>query len=89
MSKAVIDEQSGPATEASRTSSTEPDALLSVQQVARLLNCSTRHVRRLIDRGAMPSCVRLGTLSRWRPQEIEEWITAGCKPVRSATERKR
>lgn len=52
--------------------------LLTVQQVAQLLNCSTRHVYRLADRSAMPQPVRLGMLVRWRRDEIEQWITAGC-----------
>ncbi len=52
--------------------------LLTVQQVAKLINCSTRHVRRLADRGAMPHPVRIGTLIRWRRDEIERWVAAGC-----------
>jgi excisionase family DNA binding protein len=59
-------------------------ALLSVEQVAKLLSCSTRHVYRLADRGAMPPPVKVGALVRWRRQTIEEWITNGCKPCRTA-----
>ncbi|MCC7291464.1 MAG: helix-turn-helix domain-containing protein [Phycisphaerales bacterium] len=53
-------------------------ALFTVQQVADLLGCSTRHVRRLADRAAMPAPVRLGSLVRWRGDQIEQWIMAGC-----------
>jgi excisionase family DNA binding protein len=59
-------------------------ALLDVQQVADLLNCSTRHVYRLADAGRMPQPVRLGALVRWPRQGIEDWIASGCKPVRQA-----
>jgi excisionase family DNA binding protein len=61
-----------------------PSALLDVQAVAQLLACSTRHVYRLSDGGRMPPPVRLGTLVRWRREAIEEWITGGCKPCRTA-----
>ena len=59
------------------TDQNEPE-LLTVHQVGQLLNCSARHVYRLADRSAMPRPVRLGTLVRWRRDEIEQWITAGC-----------
>ncbi len=58
--------------------SDEQAALMGVQQVARLLNCSVRHVYRLADRGAMPPALRLGSLVRWRRTEVEQWIALGC-----------
>jgi excisionase family DNA binding protein len=59
-------------------------ALLDVEQVAELLNCSTRHVYRMADGGRMPGHVRLGALVRWSRQEILDWIAGGCRPVRQA-----
>src|SRR5262245_33355357 len=59
-------------------------ALLDVQAVAQLLDCSPRHVYRLSDAGRMPAPVKLGSLVRWSRQAIEEWIGSGCKPVRQA-----
>jgi excisionase family DNA binding protein len=62
-----------------------PPALLTVRQVAALLNCSSRHVCRLSDRGVMPRPAKLGDmLVRWNRAEIEQWIADGCKPVRAA-----
>ena len=87
MSKSVIDEQSGPATRASRTLSTDTVALFTVQRVAQLLDCSPRHIRRLADRGAMPRPVRLGNLVRWRREEIEQWIAASCPNCRQGGSR--
>jgi excisionase family DNA binding protein len=58
--------------------------LLDVRGVAALLGCSERHVYRLTDAGKMPSPVRLGSLVRWRRQDIEEWIASGCRPYRKA-----
>jgi predicted DNA-binding transcriptional regulator AlpA len=62
-------------------------ALLDVQAVARLLDCSPRHVYRLADAGRMPPPSRLGALVRWRlhgPGGLLDWIERGCKPVRAA-----
>ena len=58
----------------------EPPALLDVRAVARILNCSTRHVHRLRETGRMPAPVRVGVLVRWSRQTIQDWIAGGCKP---------
>ena len=59
-----------------------PSPLLDVSEVARLLNCSPRHVYRLANSGRMPRGVRLGALVRWNPGVIEEWIDDSCpRPV--------
>jgi len=64
----------------------EPSAaqLLDVEQVAAILNCSTRHVYRLHDSGRMPPAVRLGSLVRWRRSDLDAWLADGCKPCRTA-----
>lgn len=55
-----------------------PRAMMSVNDVAREVGCSTRHVRRLADSGKMPAPTRLGSLIRWPRQAIEAWIAEGC-----------
>jgi excisionase family DNA binding protein len=57
--------------------------LLDVRAVAALLDCSPRHVYRLADAGRMPPPVRLGTLVRWRRQDLAAWLDGGCKPYRT------
>lgn len=57
--------------------------LIDVKDVALILNCSTRHVRRLADSGRMPRPVKLGALVRWSHKEITEWVSDGCRAVRS------
>jgi excisionase family DNA binding protein len=52
--------------------------LLSVDQLAAMLNCFQRHCYRLADAGKLPRPIRLGALVRWRAEEIAEWIAAGC-----------
>lgn len=52
--------------------------MLTVQDVATLLNCSSRTVYRLADSGRMPRPVKLGALVRWSKAAVEQWIAAGC-----------
>lgn len=56
-------------------------ALLDVNEVAALLNCSARHVYRMSDTGRMPLPLKLGALVRWRRLEIGGWIAAGCPAI--------
>jgi excisionase family DNA binding protein len=63
----------------------EAPAMLTVHDVARMLNCSIRHVARMTDAGLLPQPVKLGQkLRRWRREMIEEWLDNGCPRVRSA-----
>lgn len=56
--------------------------LVDVKTVAQMLGCSSRTVYRLSDSGRMPRPVRLGSLVRWRADEVRDWIDSGCKLVR-------
>ncbi len=60
----------------------ELPAMLDVQAVADLLDCSTRHVYRLSDMGRMPRPVKLGALSRWSKATTLDWIAHGCPNCR-------
>lgn len=62
-------------------------ALLDVDQVAAMLSCSPRHVRRLAEAGRMPRPVHLGALTRWARADIEAWIAGGCQPMRKGGRR--
>ena len=55
-----------------------PVALLDVRAVAAELGCSQRHIYRLADGGRMPAPVKLGSLVRWRRDELVSWIANGC-----------
>lgn len=74
--------------QAARSASTFPpesrSALLTVQEVAELLRCSPRHIRRLADGGQMPLPIHLGHLVRWRKFELDQWIEDGCPRCRKA-----
>ena len=63
------------------TTKNEPNDLLTVKKVAARLDCSPRHIYRLVDAGKMPPPVKLGVLVRWRRTELENWLADGCQPV--------
>ena len=63
--------------------SSTQSALIDVGKVAMLCGCSRRHIRRLSDCGRMPSPLRLGSILRWRRDEIMKWIRAGCPSCRT------
>ena len=52
--------------------------LIDVSELAKRLSVSKRTIWRLDARGAIPSPLRLGKTVRWRDQDIEDWIAAGC-----------
>lgn len=60
--------------------------LLSIEDVAALLRCSPRHVRRLNKAQRMPPPIRLGSLVRWQLDALQTWITNGC-PMPSGVQR--
>lgn len=55
-------------------------SLVDIDQVARLLRCSSRHIYRLAGEGKMPQPIKLGALIRWNRQTLETWIEDGCPP---------
>jgi excisionase family DNA binding protein len=57
-------------------------ALLTVDDVAVILNCSSRTVSRLADTGTLPVPLRLNSLLRWRRTDIEDFIANGCRSCR-------
>jgi excisionase family DNA binding protein len=51
--------------------------LLSVADLSKRLNCSERHIRRIVDSGALTP-IRLGRILRFDAELIERWIQQGC-----------
>jgi excisionase family DNA binding protein len=52
--------------------------MLTIEDVAKMLQCSDRHVTNLRREGLMPPPVKLGVLVRWPRKTIEDWIAANC-----------
>jgi excisionase family DNA binding protein len=66
---------------AARGTTATPDTTngtYTVADLARLLQCSTRHVWRLIDLGRVPGVLRLGRLVRISKPIADAWLAAGC-----------
>jgi len=56
-------------------SSNEPRAsLLTLRQVAQLLQITPRGVRDLVARSKLPRPMKVGRLLRWSPATIDQWI---------------
>ena len=55
--------------------------LLTVQQVAKLLQVSPRSVWRLRSAGEIPEPVKIGGAVRWIGEEIHRWIASGCPRI--------
>lgn len=49
------------------------DDWLDVRDLATRYKCSTRHVIRLADKGAIPTGTKFGALRRWSRRAIEIW----------------
>lgn len=62
--------------------------LLAVRDVAALLRISGRQVLKLRASGRIPVPLKLGRSTRWRAEEIESWVRAGC-PSREVWESRR
>lgn len=52
--------------------------LLGISDLTLLLGTSTRTLHRMKSAELLPAAVRLGSQFRWRRDEIEQWIAAGC-----------
>lgn len=62
--------------------------LLSVADVARLLNISKGALQKLRRQARVPAPVEMGRRVLWRREELEAWVRTGC-PTREAWESRR
>lgn len=58
------------------SSLSENSLVWDVEDVARELGCSTRHVRRLVAENSIPYS-KVGRLVRFLPAKIREWLAKG------------
>ena len=54
---------------------------LADHEAAALLGCSRSHFRNLHRQGMIPAPVRLGRSTKWRCNELVDWLNAGCPPL--------
>ena len=63
--------------------------LISADQLARLLDISTRSVWRLLHDGRIIAPLRLGGSVRWRLADVKQWVADGCPAVAPAKKKTR
>lgn len=54
-----------------------PTKLLNVEEVADQIGCSERHIKRLVASDKFPAPIKIGRLSRWKQEHIDQWIEEG------------
>jgi len=59
-------------------------ALMTVEDVARLMTVSKRSVWRMRSSGAVPRPVKILGAVRWKGSDIRQWLDAGCPSEPSA-----
>jgi prophage regulatory protein len=62
----------------SATAHTGAPQLVTAEELAGMLAVSTRTLWRLLSAGKLIEPVRIGGSTRWRLQEVQEWISEGC-----------
>lgn len=74
-----------PNTASPQTTATIPDSnqvrLIGTMEVAQMLGCSDRTVRRLIQNGRTPTPMRHGSAFRWDCDVIQQWLASGSAPM--------
>ncbi len=68
------------------TSSGIRPALITVDELAKLLNISVRHLHRLKSRGDIIPAMKIGKLPRWSLEDIDLWIKQGCPSPRKVSQ---
>ena len=58
----------------------EPD-LIDAEAAAAIVGVGRRTWYRYVENGDVPQPVRFGGSVKWRREEIDEWIRAGCPRV--------
>jgi len=60
---------------------TSEPLLISAEQLAELLQISTRTLWRLLSTGKLVTPVHLGGSTRWRLEQVQNWIEKGCPEI--------
>ncbi len=55
--------------------------LLSAEELGERLGFSARTIWRLRSAGKLPQPVKIGGSIRWRADEIDAWVRAGCPNI--------
>lgn len=55
--------------------------LIGVRNLCEMLDVARTTIYRLKDSGRLPQPLKLGGSVKWRKDEIDAWVDAGCPPV--------
>jgi predicted DNA-binding transcriptional regulator AlpA len=55
--------------------------LVREKHLPKLLGLSRATIRRAMEAGRFPKCIRIGRCVCWRRVDIDKWITDGCPAV--------
>ena len=55
--------------------------LLKIREVAKLCNLGRSTIRKHEAMGLFPKHIKINGALRWRRQDVEDWIAAGCPRV--------
>jgi predicted DNA-binding transcriptional regulator AlpA len=61
-----------------RSAIDDNNELLTIPQIAKILNCGESVIRDRDRKGLLPTPVRIGGVIQWRKREILKWIDANC-----------
>ena len=56
----------------------QPPLLITADEVAGMLDISTRTLWRLVSSKKVVPPVKLGGSTRWRRADVEAWVASGC-----------
>jgi predicted DNA-binding transcriptional regulator AlpA len=62
------------------TATVNPSLLIGIRELSALLSRSAGSLERDQAAGRLPAPVYVGGSRRWRREEIEAWVAAGCPP---------
>ncbi len=57
---------------------TQEPLLIPAEQLAKMLQISTRTLWRLLSSGKLITPVHIGGSTRWRLDQVHQWIDEGC-----------
>lgn len=62
-----------------------PPKIYTVKDIARILQFDYATIYRMHKSGKLPEALPLGPSLRWNGWRIDEWMEAGCPPLKKAT----
>lgn len=62
-----------------RSKNQSTPSLITTKQLAEMLSISTRQLHRMRSKGKIIQPIKLGRMTRWVLEDVEEWVRTGCE----------